>query len=46
MKRSLMALLAMLAASYALAQDVQYNNDRDADFTRYKTFRWETPDPF
>jgi hypothetical protein len=36
----LAAALPLLAA-FALAQDVQYNFDPNADFTKYKTYRWE-----
>lgn len=32
-------MLLMLAAS-ALAQDVGYNFDKEADFPRYKTYKW------
>ncbi len=31
----------LLLASVAMAQQVQYNFDQDADFSQYKTFRWE-----
>ncbi len=28
-------------AGHAIAQDVQYNFDQNADFSKYKTYRWE-----
>ncbi len=34
-------LLVLLTATFSFAQDVQYSFDQDADFTRYKTYRWE-----
>jgi hypothetical protein len=33
-------LFTLLAGERALAQDVRYNFDRDADFTKYKTYKW------
>ena len=37
----LMVLLTLLyAGTLALAQDVQYNYDRDANFAAYKTYKW------
>lgn len=33
-------LFTTLAGRSALAQDVRYNFDRDADFTKYKTYKW------
>jgi len=35
------ALPALILASAALAQDVRYNFDPQADFSKYKTYRWE-----
>jgi hypothetical protein len=35
------ALPALLLVSAALAQDVRYNFDPQADFSKYKTYRWE-----
>ena len=44
MKRSIVArvttLITLSCAVAMLAQDVQYNYDRDADFTTYKTYQW------
>jgi len=42
MKRlSLLSLLALLiAASAASAQDVRYNFDQSADFSKFKTYKW------
>ena len=46
----LFTLLALLVATSALAQDVHYNYDRDANFVAYKTYQWsdssgKTTDP-
>ncbi len=41
MKWTPIVLLGLLTATFSFAQDVQYNFDQDADFTRYKTYRWE-----
>lgn len=42
MKKGLLTLLAGLAivGGAAVAQDVRYNFDQKADFTRFKTYRW------
>lgn len=32
--------LLLLAASAALGQDVRYNFDRNADFSKFKTYKW------
>ena len=42
MKRLLMLLCTVmpLAASSSLAQDVRYNFDRSADFSKFKTYKW------
>jgi hypothetical protein len=42
MKKLLFALLALfvLAAGSALAQDIRYNFDKNADFSKFKTYRW------
>jgi hypothetical protein len=40
MKTIRFVLPALLLASSALAQDVRYNFDPQADFTKYKTYRW------
>jgi hypothetical protein len=32
----------VLVASFAPAQDVGYNFDQQADFSKYKTYRWVT----
>jgi hypothetical protein len=34
--------LVLLLASRALCQDVRYNFDKDADFTKFKTYKWVT----
>jgi len=35
------ALLTFLSlAAYGFAQDVRYNFDKDADFSRFKTYKW------
>lgn len=36
-----LAALAVCLAGFALAQDVQYNFDPAADFSKYKTYKWE-----
>jgi Domain of unknown function (DUF4136) len=42
----LLALFALLGAgAITLAQDVQYNYDRDADFAAYKTYQWAEREP-
>jgi hypothetical protein len=43
MKRRWMcaSLLALCLGGTALAQDVKYNFDASADFTKYKTYRWQ-----
>jgi hypothetical protein len=33
-------MLLLVAASSAVAQDVRYNFDKDANFAGYKTFKW------
>jgi len=41
MKRLLyLASAFLLVASFASAQDVSYNFDQKADFTKYKTYKW------
>jgi Domain of unknown function (DUF4136) len=41
MKRVFFVTLAILAvATAAWAQDIRYNFDKSADFTKYKTFKW------
>ncbi len=44
MKRLTLFVLALLAISVssALAQDVRYNFDKNADFSKFKTYRWVT----
>jgi hypothetical protein len=37
---ALSAVLLILAASSALAQDVRYNFDKDSDFTKFKSYKW------
>lgn len=41
--KKLTQILCMLPclAGLAIAQDVQYNFDQNADFSKYKTYRWE-----
>ena len=34
--------LFLLAASTAVAQDVRYNFDKNADFSKFKTYKWLT----
>ena len=42
MKRIILLALALLllGAGGALAQDVKYNYDKDADFAKFKTYKW------
>jgi hypothetical protein len=41
MKRSLLLAAALLlAGGSALAQDVRYNFDKQADFSKFKTYKW------
>jgi hypothetical protein len=41
MKKTLfMAAACLLVAAFASAQDVSYNFDQKADFSKYKTFKW------
>ena len=41
MKRVLCFVPALLLlAGLAAAQDVRYNYDKTADFTKYKTYKW------
>ena len=41
MKRALgLAAAFLLIGSFAAAQDVSYNFDQQADFTKYKTYKW------
>jgi hypothetical protein len=41
MKRfALFAATALLLGSGALAQDVRYNFDKEADFSKFKTYKW------
>ncbi|MCX6550324.1 MAG: DUF4136 domain-containing protein [Acidobacteria bacterium] len=41
-KRLAFAAAFMLLAAVASAQDVSYNFDQKADFTKYKTYKWMT----
>ncbi len=41
MKALRLILPALFLASSLLAQDVSYNFDSRADFSKYKTYRWE-----
>ncbi|HUJ93975.1 MAG TPA: DUF4136 domain-containing protein [Terriglobales bacterium] len=36
----LIVALFVLCAGFAAAQEVRYNYDRDADFSKYKTYQW------
>lgn len=36
-----MALVLLLASS-AMGQDIRYNYDKDADFSKFKTYKWVT----
>lgn len=38
----LLSVIIMLAAGIAAGQDVRYNFDRDADFSKFKTYKWVT----
>ena len=42
MKKSLLftAAALLLLAGNAIAQDVRYNFDKDADFSKFKTYKW------
>ena len=42
MNRLLLAMLVLLApgASHGVAQNVQYDFDKDKDFSKYKTYKW------
>ncbi len=40
-KLSHLAISLVALASLALAQDVKFNFDQNADFSKYKTYRWE-----
>lgn len=45
MKRSSVFLtiaLVLLTSTYVLGQDVRYNFDKDADFAKFKTYKWVT----
>jgi len=43
MKRLFFSVVfSLLAASICLAQDVRYNFDKNADFTKFKTYKWVT----
>jgi len=37
---SLLLLFVLVGYGFALAQDVNYNYDQAADFTKYKTYKW------
>jgi hypothetical protein len=39
-KAVFLATAFLLVASFASAQDVSYNFDQKADFTKFKTYRW------
>jgi Domain of unknown function (DUF4136) len=36
----LFSIVLLLAASSAVAQDVRYNFDKNADFSKFKTYKW------
>ena len=38
----LSSMMVLASAGSALAQDVRYNFDRQADFTKFKTYKWVT----
>ena len=38
---SFMLVMMLLSLGSVLAQDVRYNYDQQADFSKYKTYRWE-----
>lgn len=41
MKRVIfLPVLALVAGSYVLGQDVRYNFDRNTDFSKFKTYKW------
>lgn len=42
MKRlfTVLCVMVLLGAGAALAQDVRYNFSKDADFSKYKTYKW------
>jgi hypothetical protein len=42
MKKSLLftAAALLLLAGHAIAQDVRYNFDKEADFSKFKTYKW------
>ena len=44
MKKAVMFVLALavMGATSANAQDIRYNFDKQADFTKFKTFKWVT----
>jgi Domain of unknown function (DUF4136) len=42
MRRKILLSLVLLAACIASAQDVRYNFDQNADFSKYKTYKWVT----
>lgn len=42
MRRKIFLSLVLLAACIASAQDVRYNFDQNADFSKYKTYKWVT----
>ncbi|HEX7194235.1 MAG TPA: DUF4136 domain-containing protein [Chthoniobacterales bacterium] len=42
MKRVLFLSIGILVTISAFAQDVRYNFDKDADFSKFKTYKWVT----
>jgi len=36
-----LSIVVMALAAFAFAQDVQFNFDQNADFSKYHTYRWE-----
>ena len=42
MKRVLFLSVGILVTISAFAQDVRYNFDKNADFSKFKTYKWET----
>ena len=39
-KLALLVVMALLGVRAAAAQDVRYNFDNTADFSKYKTYKW------
>jgi len=39
-KIGLLPVVLLIAATSSFAQDVRYNFDKNADFNKFKTYRW------